>query len=414
MTSCDDRNAPGLEVCDARRTVRYNGREARLPDLSFRLLRLLGERAPEPVPFAEIEQRVWNAQVSRETIKQRAKMLRDSLAGLGLRDGVESARSVGYRLTLPLETYDRSMSEAPWRRTRRVGIAAAGLAACAVALAVYLVQAGGGGADPLTLAVRSEPARAAPAASAAAWDSARRILARDLSRLSGLAVVTGDGEGRRTDLVIGMERIVTDGREAMALELVETDTGVVLWAETYPLNEGSWDRAVSHFVADIHAQVEALGLRLGQDGFPQQPRKVQGLYLSAASLARSGDEADLLAARSRLERALATRPRFALARALRTRIDSRLVLEHGHDPALARAALAEARSLVADHPELPEFRRALATAQMANGDLRGALQNLRRAQRDMPFLRRDILALERRIEREDVQASARSAPPPRL
>ncbi len=54
-------------------------REIRLPDLSFSLLWLLSERAPDPVPFDEIERVVWAAQVSRETVKQRVKLLRDSL-----------------------------------------------------------------------------------------------------------------------------------------------------------------------------------------------------------------------------------------------------------------------------------------------------------------------------------------------
>ena len=186
----------------------------------------------------------------------------------------------------------------------------------------------------------------------------------------------------------------------MALELVETDTGIVLWAESYPLNEASWDRAVTHFVANIHAQVETLGMRLGQDGFPQQPRKVQALYLSASSLARSDAEADLLAARARLETVLSTRPNFALARALRARIDARLAMGHGHGPLLAQRALGEARSLVDAHPDVAEFRRTLATAQMAVGDLPEALRNLEIAQRDMPFLRRDVLAVKQRLELE--------------
>lgn len=147
----------------------------------------------------------------------------------------------------------------------------------------------------------------------------------------------------------------------MALELKETGSGVVLWAENYPLNETSWDNSVSHFVANTHSQIEALGLKLGQDGFPQQPKKVQALFLSATSLARSDAEADLLAARARLDATLAMRPTFALARALRARIDARLTMEHGHDPALARRALAEARSLVDAYPEVPEFRRTLAS-----------------------------------------------------
>lgn len=400
MAYAESGGAVTLEVCLARRTVRLAGREVRLPDLSFLLLRLLGERAPEPVTFAEIEQEVWGAQVSRETIKQRVKMLRDSLADLGLRDGVASVRSIGYRLTLPLGVYGTPVEAAPWWRGRRVRFGAAGLAACAGALALFFVQVGGDAADgPLTLSVQSSHT-AAGVQSSVPWESARRLLVRDISRLSGLAVVTGDGDGQRADLVVEMEPIVVNGRETMALELVEADTGVVLWAETYAFDEASVDRVVSHFVANIHAQIEGLGLRLGQDGFPQQPRKVRALYLSASSLVRSDAESDLLAARARLEAALEMRPTFALARALRARIDARLTVAHGHDPRLARHALAEARSLVDAWPEVPEFRRALAMAQIATGDLQEGLRNLETAQRNMPFLRRDILELKRRIELE--------------
>ena len=401
MKSTRDETEAVVEVCIARRTVRVSGRETKLPDLSFRLLRLLGERGPEPVTFAEIEQSVWGAQVSRETIKQRVKMLRDSLASLGLRGGVASAHSVGYRLTRPLVLYEGSVEMGPWWRSRRIGLAAASLTVCAGAIIFYLVQpAREAAAEPLTLSVLSNPATASAQSSTPAWEGARRVLIRDLSRLSGLAVVSSDGSEQPTDLVVEMERIPLAGREMMALELKETGSGVVLWAETYPLNETSWDNSVSHFVANTHSQIEALGLKLGQDGFPQQPKKVQALFLSATSLARSDAEADLLVARARLDAALAMRPTFALARALRARIDARLTMEHGHDLALARRALAEARSLVDAYPEVPEFRRTLATAQIAAGDLQEGLGNLEIAQRNMPFLRRDILVLKHRMEAE--------------
>lgn len=400
MTSTASEHSTVLEICIARRTVRFAGRETRLPDLSFRLLRLLGERAPEPVAFAEIEQSVWGAQVSRETIKQRIKMLRDNLASLGLSGGVASAHNVGYRLTRPLGFYEGSDKAAPWWRGRRFQWAAAGLTACVGALVIYIVQPGREEAGPLTLSVLSTAEGTSAPPSAAEWEGARRLLIRDLSRLPGLAVVSSDGDGRPTDLVVEMARIPLDGRETMALELVETDTGVVLWAETYPFNGSSWDRAVSHFVANIHPQIEALGLRLGPDGFPQQPREVQRLYLSASSLERSGAEADLLTARSRLETALEMQPKFALARALRARINARLSMDHGHGPQLADRALGEARSLVEAYPDVPEFRRTLATTQIANGDLNEALQNLELAQRSMPFLRRDIAVLKRRMEGE--------------
>lgn len=407
MTYRDRNLAAELDVCDATRTVRCGRREVKLADLSFRLLRVLGERAPEPVSFAEIEQRVWGAQVSRETVKQRAKMLRDGLAALGMRDGIEAVRSVGYRLTTSLGTYEQAGIGASLWRGRRVQAAIAVAAICAVLLIVLVQHGGAGAAKPLTLSIRSEAA-VDTSTSAEALGSARRLLVRDLSRLSGLAVVAGDGEGS-TDLVVGMRRIALAGDEALALELVETATGLVLWAETYPLREGSWDRAVSHFVSAIHAQVEVLGLPMQENGFLVQPRKAKELYLAASELARNGDETSLLAARELLQSALEVQPRFTLARALRVRIDVRLVMEHGHDRRVARAALTEARSLVAANPEMPEYRRALAAAQVATGDLEGALQNLRTAQRRMPFLRRDILVLERQIALRDNPEAATSA-----
>lgn len=53
-----------VELCRTRRAIIADGHTHRLPDLSFRLLDLLVSRAPEPVSFADIEQLVWNAQVT--------------------------------------------------------------------------------------------------------------------------------------------------------------------------------------------------------------------------------------------------------------------------------------------------------------------------------------------------------------
>jgi hypothetical protein len=94
---------------------------------------------------------------------------------------------------------------------------------------------------------------------------------------------------------------------------------------------------------------------------------------------------------------LAQRPTFALARALRVRVLADLVLRHGHDPRLAASAVAEARSLVEAYPFAADFKYTLARAQLATGDEAGALRELYSAARDLPFLERDILALERQI-----------------
>ena len=62
----------------------------------------------------------------------------------------------------------------------------------------------------------------------------------------------------------------------------------------------------------------------------------------------------------------------ALARSLRARVDARLVNEHGHDRRLALGALGETQTLVDAHPDVPEFRGALATVQIAPFRRQGA------------------------------------------
>lgn len=198
-----------------------------------------------------------------------------------------------------------------------------------------------------------------------------------------------------------MERFPTGASEALVLELVETATGTALWSETYGLDEEGYEKPISDFVAHVHEQVDALGLRpRGRDLVSDRSNRARQLYLSASSLAKSDREGDLAAARTRLDTALQLRPDFAIARSLRARIDAELVMEHGRDPDLARRALGEAQALVDANPEAPEFRRTLAAVQIATGELPAALQNLETAERNMPFLRQEVVALRRRIEDE--------------
>jgi hypothetical protein len=68
-------------------------------------------------------------------------------------------------------------------------------------------------------------------------------------------------------------------------------------------------------------------------------------------------------------------------------------LRFNHPPPLgARAAAAQ---LVEVHPDVPEFRYTLARTELAIGNRTAALDQLRIAERDLPFLRRDVQALER-------------------
>lgn len=385
------------EICLIRQTARLAGREIKLPDLSFRLLRLLSERAPEPVSFDEIARVVWAAHVSRETIKQRVKILRDSLEGLGVHNGsIESARNFGYRLTQTLTQYAPPVNGRRLSNVRRFWAPAVGLGVCLCAVLVSLFLSDQRvSAKPLSISVHRPTIVAQPRSPA--WDAAHQKLIREVSRMSNLVVVAGDDGQRETDLVVEMDRVPDGPYETLALRLIETETGTLLWAETFGLDQEGYDKPISIFVADVFKQIVALGLQPGRDIPPNEANRARQLYLSASSLARTEKEENLVAARARLDSSLAMRPTFAIARSLRARIDARLVIDHGRDQRLALQALGEAQSLIDAHPDVPEFRRTMATVQIARGTLPEALENLERAERNMPFLRPDIAALRRRI-----------------
>jgi DNA-binding winged helix-turn-helix (wHTH) protein len=80
--------------------VRQGGRELRLPPLSFELLLLLTRRAPDVVTRDECLDIIWrDVVVGPETLKQRVKLLRESLSDDSrLPRYIETVRGRGYRL----------------------------------------------------------------------------------------------------------------------------------------------------------------------------------------------------------------------------------------------------------------------------------------------------------------------------
>lgn len=356
-----------MELHPAKRTIRFAGRSTKVPELTFRLLALLATRAPAIVPFAEIEAKVWASQVSRETLKQRAKLLRDALTAIGApADAIEAVRNEGYRLNLP--TMDPISTPA-----RAVNpLIAAMLALGAIMLLPSL--AGDRAVQPLSLVIESRSAA----------EPLRRALIRDLARIDTLAVI--DAPAARGDLVVSIN-IESDASASFSMR--DGRSGAVLLAEVYPAQEDGYGRAVSHFANYVHERTQALALS------NSLPRDLLTLFAEAASMQRSGDEASLLLARAKLRSVLSRRPDFLVARALLARTEADLALRFGH-PA-PDAARDEAGRLVAAHPDVPEFRYALARTELAAGNLGAALDQMRVAARDLPFLRRDVQELERRI-----------------
>lgn len=371
----EQRHESALELRVTQRTARFGVRSAKLPELTFRLLRVLAARAPDIVSFADIEAEVWAAQVSRETLKQRAKLLRDALTRLGApAHAIEAVRNEGYRLNLPTRC-----AEPVDQTSRRIARPLAGAFMALATIAALPVLTARQAAEPLALTIES-------ASGAAPSEAVRRALIRDLAQLTMIRVI--EAPGASGDLVLS---VAMENEERLSLQLRDGRSGAVLLAEAYPAAPGAYERAVSHFANYVHEQAETLSLR------ETLPRESVALYASAADLARGGDEAALLLARSKLQAVLGRRPNFLVARALLARVEADLTLRYAYPGEMAQAARAEAARLVDAHPDVPEFRYALARTELAAGDAAAALNQLRIAERDLPFLRRDVQALERRL-----------------
>jgi hypothetical protein len=223
-------------------------------------------------------------------------------------------------------------------------------------------------------------------------------LANYLTRVEGVDVLAAASSGgRASDLIVDFAIAGPQADARLSLRLVDRHSGLILWAEDYPFDASDYDRSLAHFASNGHANVETLSLKRGRNGQERQPRAAREEYESVLALTRGAGEPELLVAQRRLDVLLAQRPTFALARALRVRVLADLVLRHGHDPRRAASAVAEARSLVDAYPFAADFKYTLARAQLAAGDEPGALRNLYSAARDLPFLERDILALERQM-----------------
>lgn len=366
----------------------------RLPDLSFRLLDLLASRAPGDVSYDEIERAVWNAGVTRETIKQRVKLLRESLAPLGAPEPtIEAVRNVGYRTTLEIGLTEPRR----WHADRRLPFAwiATVVGVAMVAILIAVLPRSTETMPPPTLLVES--AAATTGVDAAAWEGARRLLVRDLSKVEGIRVVDRRAQDREAPALLARLALDQDGAGLrLSTELVDGQSGAILFAESYRYDPRSVDRALAHFANNTHAIITALSLQLGSNGFAPQPDAVRATYARAFRLWRQGDRQSLDAARSILQELLTERGDVPLAASLLTRVKADLVLRHGADIGLAREARHDAARLVAARPDIGEFRYSLARTLIALGDRQTALDHLRIAQETMPFLSRDIQALEQR------------------
>ena len=378
-----------VELCPVRHAVIVSGTTHRLSDLSFRMLDLLVSRGPDPVSFAEIELAVWNAQVTRETIKQRVTLLRESLEQIGI-DGaaIEAVRNHGYRTTLRMS---QARPADRWPARRKIALAAS-MVFIAV-LSIFLGwqrHATDDLAKPVLAVIANPPAPGDHPAEGAAL---HRDMVRALSKFEGVQVIDrfpSSGTAPAYLVRLSLEQSGQDRK--VATELVDGRTGAVLFAEQYGVLHPQSDRAVLHFANYVHAHVSAFSA--SGVGISDQSR---ARYAEAYRLWRLGDRQSLLGARKGLEDLVDEPEASVLARSLRARVQSDLVLRHREPEALARTAELDVRALIASRPGAGDLRYSLSRTLLAQGKRDEALDELRVAQRTMPFLSREILAIEGRL-----------------
>ena len=93
--------------------VRREGQAVALPQLSYRLLLVLADAAPNIVTYDALVERVWNGViVSHATVTQRIKLLRQAI-GDDARDPryIGLVRGEGYRLLAAVKRIDRAAPE---------------------------------------------------------------------------------------------------------------------------------------------------------------------------------------------------------------------------------------------------------------------------------------------------------------
>ena len=412
--------AIAIELDPIKQTVRLDEAETILPDYSFRLLQLLLHNAPNPVRFEDIEDIVWGAQVTRETIKQRVRLVRKALAEIGTpADTIVAAHGVGYRLTIqPEQRREDFGSTAPMKQLRFLPIVLAIGVVALVLAAVHREKLGASaGNDPVRIAVLNELAVSDPEAiDKNLWFDANRRLVGQLSQLQGvdaLATLSSDAiasvrardtaKSLSADMIISSALIERNGEISVSYQLINGLTEEILWADEYRFfRKISPPKAVPHFVRNVKMTLAKRGAVFRRTLASSGDRLSRDAYFEALELSATPNERNLQAAIEKLDTVIERDGSFALARGLRAQLTADLIIHHDVSQARATDALRDARAAVAQEPAIAELKYALARAELAAGDKHAALIHLQEASYYMPFLDRDIQALEKQIaDREE-------------
>ncbi|MEP3071396.1 winged helix-turn-helix domain-containing protein [Maricaulis sp.] len=396
---------PVLRLDPVAMTAEWGGKAVSLPDLSFKLLALLSERSPEPVAFSEIEAAVWGHSVTRETLKQRARLVRSALKETGAPDDlIRPVHARGYRLAVASQPATAMPAPANSRLVLRIAAGLAGmLLICAgLATGIWNKASSASERDARVIVLDTGSfARSTPE-----QRIRRNEINRDLtSRLSRLQRVHGlialsEAQGSvadqarqaGADYLVDMRVTGGEGGDAgsVDLRLVSVRDARILHTARYGLADASMGRVLDHFALDVQAALES-DRRLRRADLQNDP--AARAYFSALELSEAPTRTNLEQAIALLS-AVEPDESQAFILSLRARLRADLVLRHGANAQLAATALQDAETAIAAAPELAEFRYSLARAQLASGQREAALETLRSIEPHMPGVARDIAALD--------------------
>ena len=231
-------------------TVRRNGNEIELPELSFRLLAALIRAAPERISKDELIEKVWDGVVvSDETLVQRVKLLRQALGDDSQEPRyIASVRGRGYRLASPVADFEHAPSA---DRINRLWAAMAGVTALML-LGTWLLMSEGpsslSGDDRETIAVLPFADLSATGEYQHFADGMQEELLARLTAIEGLSVVSRTSVERFREseediatiadaigadaIIEGSVRIAAD-RVRITVQMIDAETDLHLWADNF-------------------------------------------------------------------------------------------------------------------------------------------------------------------------------------
>jgi DNA-binding winged helix-turn-helix (wHTH) protein len=382
--------------------VSVAGQNLDMPQLTYRLLLALAQAAPGVVPQSELLAQVWaGIHVAPETLKQRVKLLRETLRDAGIEgDPVPSTRGEGYRLAaaVTFTAQERTTS----RLHRYWPYLAVTAALLIVASAFWLIDSRqstdrAGLVIGMSAFSDTQSAQYSELHQALSW-----IVLDQFGRLEQVDTLAPDHATPQSELdmeLVAFIQPMPDG-DQLRLNLINTDTGIVIASEIYALEtsqpSAQLDRIAQHFVARAQfSLITDFGEVLGSTSSHTQALEAfqDGVAAERVSRAFARLEAERFYRRSIL-----LDPAFEAAKIRLALVLADQVRRDGLDRSLADEALQLARTQIAQAPLDADVQHAMAMALWALDQRTEAAIYLNQAMVRRPYLRRELAQLQREME----------------